>query len=79
MFAINRVSLYVCALFLNSIFRVPLNVVVRTPGGTLTPGWESLVYTIRIFKTISKCRFRFASSHVCCVNFNVGVGNLKLY
>ena len=24
-------------------FRVPLNVQVRTPRGTLTPGWESLI------------------------------------
>jgi hypothetical protein len=25
-----------------NFFRVPLNVLVRTPGGTHTPGWESL-------------------------------------
>ena len=24
------------------IFRLPLNILVRTPGGTRTPGWESL-------------------------------------
>jgi hypothetical protein len=27
-------------------FRVPPNVLVRTAGGTLTPGWESLLYLI---------------------------------
>jgi hypothetical protein len=27
-------------------FRLPLNVLVPTPGGTRTPGWESLDYTI---------------------------------
>jgi hypothetical protein len=29
-------------------FRVTLNVLVRTPGGTRTPGWESLIYSIDI-------------------------------
>jgi hypothetical protein len=34
----------VCAFFRHySIFYVPLNVLVRTPGGTRSPGWESLV------------------------------------
>ena len=27
-----------------NFFRVPLNILVRTPGGTRTPSWESLPY-----------------------------------
>jgi len=26
-------------------FREPLNVLVRTPGGTHTPGWKSVAYS----------------------------------
>ena len=26
-------------------FRVPLNVLVRTPGGTRIPGWKSLLHS----------------------------------
>jgi len=35
----------VCAFFrhYSIFFRVPLNVLVRTPGGTRTPGWEPLM------------------------------------
>jgi len=49
MFVINIVA--VCCLTLSMcvpfwaiipFFRVPLNVLVPTPGGTRTPGWESL-------------------------------------
>jgi len=29
-------------------FRVPLNVLVRTPEGTRTSGWESLLYGITV-------------------------------
>jgi len=29
-----------------NFFRLPLNVLVRTPDGTRTPGWESLLYRI---------------------------------
>jgi hypothetical protein len=52
MFVINIVAvisnLYVdvCAFLLHYsiFFRVPLDVLVRTPGGTRTPVWESMVY-----------------------------------
>lgn len=41
--------IYICmCLFPLSLnyFRVSLNVLVGTPGGTLTPGWESLFQTL---------------------------------
>jgi ABC-type uncharacterized transport system permease subunit len=48
MFVINTVAvisnLYVEVY--SVFFRVPLNVLVRTPESTRTPGWESLLYGI---------------------------------
>jgi hypothetical protein len=43
-FVINIVAVDVCAFsaIIQFFFRVPLNVLVRTPGVTRTPGWESL-------------------------------------
>jgi len=43
-FAENVIGNYVYVPFSPfSFFRVPLNVLFRTPGGTHTLGWESLV------------------------------------
>ena len=38
----NLYGMYVPFSAIIQFFRVPLNVLVRTPGGTRTPGWESL-------------------------------------
>ena len=50
MYVCTYVCMYVCVFFRHySFFRVPLNGLVRTPGGTRTPGWESLTETNRNF------------------------------
>ena len=48
--------MYICAFSppLFNLFRVPLKVLVRTPEGTRTQGWEYLSYHIAVCKEASK-------------------------
>jgi hypothetical protein len=54
--------MYVCAFFppLFNFFRLPLKVLVRVPGGTRTPSWESLLYSIVMTKAAALyCTMQF--------------------
>jgi len=54
MFVINK-SAVISNLYLDlcAFFRVPLNVLVRTPAVTRTSGWESLLYMMFYEKSLT--------------------------
>jgi hypothetical protein len=56
----NNVCLYISFSAIIEFFRVSLNVLGLIPGGTRSPGWESLLYSVVTTKAADlSCTSRF--------------------